>query len=113
MRLRKVAVSSLAGSNHVQAYSCCLYVIQEGDGEHYKIGVAAHPVRRLSTLQCGNRTRLRIVAAYEGSRSSCMAVEKVALKFFGAPAGSEWIWSENPDDIGKYLDAFTEEADAG
>jgi hypothetical protein len=108
-RLRKMTVEELPKAQEVQRVLCCLYVIQEADDSHFKIGVAGHPVRRLSDLQAGNRRRLALVSAYAGSKADCLYVEKVALRFFRAPPGSEWVWVENLTEITEFLDAFCED----
>lgn len=107
-RIRKIDVGDLPISQQAQRWDCCLYVIQEADDSHFKIGIAGHPVRRLSSLQAGNRRRLSIVAVYEGTKTNCLYVEKVALKFFRASPGSEWVWTECLPEITEFLDAFCE-----
>jgi T5orf172 domain len=90
--------------------ACYLYVIQEADDSHFKIGVAGHPARRLSDLQAGNRRRLSVKAAYAGTRANCLYIEKVALKYFRASAGSEWVYAESLPEISEFIDAFCEDS---
>lgn len=104
--IKKIDVSSLPGQQEAQEHGCFLYVIEEADTSHFKIGIAGHPRRRLSGLQCGNFRKLNIVAAYQGSRSRCREVELVALKFFRAAPSSEWVWVESLAEITEFLDAF-------
>lgn len=107
-RVRRIDLSELPAVQETQREACSLYVIQEATESHFKIGVAGHPARRLSDLQAGNRRRLSIVAAYVGTRSNCLYVEKIALKFFRAPPGSEWVYVEGLPEISEFLDAFCE-----
>lgn len=108
--LKCLELSQLPPIQEAQRQECCLYVVQEGGESHFKIGVAFHPARRLSGLQAGNRRRLAIVAAYAGTRANCLYVEKVALKFFRAAPGSEWVWVEHLSEIAEFLNAFCQDA---
>lgn len=105
-QITKIDPASLPGMNDVQFDGCCLYVLEECRGNYFKIGIAGHPVRRLSSLQCGNPRRLEIVAAYRGSRAHCKEIEAIALRFFRAAAGSEWFRSETLTEIKEFLGAF-------
>ncbi len=106
VQLKKVPVSELARQNDITRAACYLYVISEIGTGYYKIGIAGHPARRLSGLQCGNHRHLEIVLSYEGSRASCARVEAAALRFFRARAGSEWVNPEQASDIEAFLSAF-------
>lgn len=105
-RIKKIDVAALPGQQEAQQPGCILYVIEEAGTSHFKIGIAGHPRRRLSGLQCGNFRKLSLVAAYQGSRSNCREVELVALKFFRAAPGSEWVWVESLTEITEFLGAF-------
>jgi hypothetical protein len=107
-RIARLNLSDLPSQQDVQRHPCCLYVIQEADSPHFKIGIAGHPARRISSLQGGNRQKLSIVAAYTGSRADCLYVERVALKFFKASPQSEWVWVDGLAEITEFLDAFCE-----
>ena len=51
-----------------------IYAIQEGDVGQIKIGIAKDPDERLKTLQCGNSTKLRGLAAWEGDAAHERAI---------------------------------------
>lgn len=81
-----------------------LYVVQEGEVGPFKIGVASHPFRRLSGLQCGNHRPLNMRALYGGPRSlwvagsvtglraRCRAIEAQVLAHFADERlAGEWI----------------------
>jgi len=106
----RIDVAELPTQQEPQRHSCYLYVLQEAGESHFKIGIATHPARRLSALQGGNRRKLSIVAAYFGTRSDCFYIEQVALRFFKAPPGSEWVWVDSLVEITEFLDAFTVQA---
>jgi|SRR5687768_2950171 len=106
MKMRRLDLSDLPRVQQVQREIRCLYVIQEGDDCWFKIGIAGHPVRRLSSLQAGNRRLLRLVAAYAGTDAECCFFEKVALRYFKASAGSEWVCATDLSQITDYLDSF-------
>lgn len=105
-RIQKLTVEDLPKPQEVQKHVCCLYVIQEGDESYFKIGIAGHVLRRQTILQSGNRRRLKLVAAYAGTRANCLFVENVALKFFKASPSSSWVSVECVSDITDFLDAF-------
>lgn len=42
-----------------------VYLIQSLEDSTYKIGVSKHPTRRLSALQTGNPSKLKLVKSYE------------------------------------------------
>jgi hypothetical protein len=105
-RLKKIDVGALPGQQEAQWAGCILYVVEEAGTGHFKIGIAGHPRRRLSGLQCGNFRKLNIVAAYQGARSCCREVELIALRFFRAAPGSEWVWVDSLAEITEFLDAF-------
>jgi hypothetical protein len=72
-------------------HDCHLYLVQEGEHGAIKIGVAAHPTRRLSSLQCGNKRRLHLKAVYGGTRKDCLKVERAVLQFYNGDIDREWI----------------------
>jgi hypothetical protein len=104
--IKKIDVASLPAQQDAQALGCVLYVIEEAGSGHFKIGIAGHPRRRLSGLQCGNFRKLSLVAAYQGSRAHCRKIELVALRFFRAAPGSEWVWVDSLAEITEFLGAF-------
>jgi hypothetical protein len=107
VKLRRVDLGDLPPiQTAASATGRYVYVMQEAKHEwKFKLGIAGHPLRRLSGLRGGNFRPLRIVAAYRGSDADCAFVERVALKFFKAPAGTEWV-DAKLSDITEFLDAF-------
>lgn len=88
-----------------------LYVVQEGDTGPIKIGIAAHPFRRLQNLQCGNYRKLHMRIVYEGTSASCQAVERHALKYFREyRLAGEWLSAEL-FEVQKYLESFLVEGE--
>lgn len=104
-RIRNIAIADLPAIQEPALENCYLYVIQEENSSYFKIGIAGHPGRRLSALRSGNRRKLSLVAAYAGYRSDCLYVERVALRFFSAAPGSEWVVAEDVDAIIAFLNA--------
>lgn len=104
--IKRVDVAELAKQNEVTKASCYIYVVSEAGTNYYKIGIAGHPTRRLSTLQCGNNRRLELFAVYEGSRGDCARIEGAALRFFDAPKGSEWVYVDHSHELEKFFSAF-------
>lgn len=68
-----------------------LYIIQEHDGP-IKIGVAGHPIRRLSGLQSGNSRKLNLISVYAGAAADRIAIEiEFGLKFQEKRLVGEWF----------------------
>jgi len=42
-----------------------IYLIQSLEDGYYKIGVSKHPTRRLSALQTGNPSKLKLIETYQ------------------------------------------------
>ena len=42
-----------------------IYLIQSLEDGYYKIGVSKHPTRRLSALQTGNPSKLKLIESYQ------------------------------------------------
>ena len=105
-QLFSLKVSDLPSQQEMQRHPRYLYVIWEAGSDHYKLGIASHPTRRLSALQSGNRRKLSIVAVYHGSSVDCAYFEKAALRYFRAAPGSEWVHANSLDEIVSYLDSF-------
>jgi hypothetical protein len=75
-----------------------LYIIQEKKRGPLKVGIAGHPIRRLSMLQCGNPRKLHLRAVYEGTDEACMFVERWLLEQFeGSRIIGEWIHADLDD----------------
>lgn len=106
--LRRIEIEELPTPQQPQIEKRYLYIIGE-DEEHFKIGIASHPLRRLSALQSGNRRKLTIRAAYGGGSAACAYIEKRALKFFKAKIGSEWIRVRDLTEITEFIGAFCED----
>lgn len=81
----------------VWQHGCSLYIVQEGGSPLFKVGIAEHPLRRLSCLQCGNSRELLLRAVFCGDRPSCRAVEGALLSKFRRLRG-EWL-AAPPADI--------------
>jgi hypothetical protein len=111
MAIRTIKPVDLPRINDASPYRCTLYVVQEGTGDAFKIGVAQHPLRRLCTLQTGNRRPLHLRLLYEGPRSACLEVETRALKFFGCAPKTSWVHAELAD-IERFISAFVEGSEA-
>lgn len=75
--LQPIEACAWSRVNHVWAHPAesNLYLIQEGESGPVKVGVANHPMRRLSALQGGNPRPLRLVAVWAGARRHCLAIE--------------------------------------
>lgn len=69
-----------------------VYVITEAESGFTKIGIASHPLRRLSALQCGNPHEIILTAVFCGPREDCLRVEKRVLRIFGDDRiRGEWL----------------------
>jgi len=42
-----------------------IYLIRSLDESHYKVGVSKHPKKRVSQLQTGNSSKLKLITSYE------------------------------------------------
>lgn len=83
-----------------------VYLITEEGGLPTKIGVAGHPVRRLSSLQCGNSRRLILVAVYECGRETAIRLERAVMFYFNEKMIlGEWI-DERSSVIERFIDSF-------
>ena len=107
-RIRSIKIETLPSINAASPYVCTTYVIREQTDSYLKIGIATHPTRRLCSLQSGNPRKLRFVAVYEGTRTVCHEIEKLAHKYFGVEPKTEWFIG-NPNDAIKYLNSFTDD----
>lgn len=104
--IRAVEPSSWPKDNEIAPWKCSIYVLRELGYKNFKIGIARHPVRRLSTLQCGNPRKLEIICVYEGSRSTCKEVERIARQFFKIRKGTEWFFEDDHERIIEFLNSF-------
>jgi hypothetical protein len=85
-----------------------LYLVQEGEDGAIKVGIAAHPERRLSALQCGNCRSLQLRAVFAGSLRDCREIERVVLNYFGGRrARGEWLIADFADVL-RVVRAFGE-----
>lgn len=86
---------------------CTLYVVEEQHPGPIKVGVAEHPIRRLSSLQCGNPRQLHLRAIYTGLRSNCLWVESAILfRFSGSLLRGEWL-AERLSDVLREIDELS------
>ena len=46
-----------------------VYLIQSLEDGYYKIGVSIHPTRRLSALQTGNSSELKLIESYQSEHA--------------------------------------------
>jgi len=77
--------------NEAWSFGDSLYLLRE-EGGPVKVGLCQHPVRRMSTLQCGNPRRLHFVAVFSGLREDCRYIERATLAEFRAVSvRGEWI----------------------
>lgn len=109
VRLHRLMLTGLPSVQAAQVHRRCLYIIQEEATTYFKVGIAGHPLRRLSALQGGNRRKLFIRAAYHGSSNDCAYCERAVLRYFKAQPKSEWFSAEYIDDVTQFLDSFCEE----
>ena len=106
-RIRTIKPDLWVNSNAAWPHGCSLYVIEEQRPGPIKVGIAEHPIRRLSTLQCGNPRQLHLRAVYSGKREDCRWVEGAILfRFAGSVLRGEWI-AEPLTDILAELGDFT------
>ena len=86
-----------------------LYLVQEGELGPIKFGVAGHPMRRLSCLQCGNPRPLHLRAVFEGEDIDCVEIEGAAKKYFAEQTvRGEWVEIPLRDAL-RFLTAFSGE----
>jgi hypothetical protein len=91
-RIRTIKPDEWVTQNEVWPHGCSLYVITESGSSRTKIGIAEHPLRRLSTLQCGNSRRLVLSAIFTGDRAECRRIERALLSLYiGLNLGGEWL----------------------
>lgn len=90
--IREIPQSAWARTQEVWSHGYCLYVIEEQNVGPVKVGVATHPIRRLSTLQCGNPRHLYLRHIFCGTREDCRFIEgAVHFHFSGSILRGEWI----------------------
>lgn len=90
-------------------FGCALYVVQEDQCGPLRVGIAEHPLRRLSTLQCGNPRVLSLRAIYCGSRADCRRIERAITDIWSHTAlRGSWLDAE----LGKVLADIEAEAAA-
>jgi len=52
-----------------------VYLIQSLENSYYKIGVSKNPIKRLSVLQTGNSSKLKLIDSYQSSYAN--KIEKI------------------------------------
>lgn len=95
---------SSLGVQDTWPFDCCIYIVQEKVSGPVKIGVARHPVRRLSALQGGNCRQLHLRAVFEAKRNDCLYIEKLVLRGFKI-LRNEWI-SAPPSTVEAFISQF-------
>jgi len=106
-RIARVPSAVWPADNQASPFDCTIYLIHETSSNNAKIGIASHPIRRRSGLQCGNPRRLVIAALYQGTRTDCRVIEREAREHFRIPDGTEWF-IDSIDAAIKFLDGFSE-----
>lgn len=103
--LAVILVCVLVMFDAVQAEGCnrrgtsgFVYILQEGNGDYYKIGGSTDPNTRLSKLQTGNPRQLEYVRLY--ASADCLQAENLAHNLVTATysanlgGGTEWFHVE-------------------
>jgi hypothetical protein len=91
-KLRSIQPALWGGQQDPWSHGCSLYVLQERRQGPVKVGIAEHPIRRLSALQGGNPRRISMRAIYVGSREDCRFIEGAILfRFSGRGLIGEWL----------------------
>lgn len=91
-RLSAIDKSLWARVQDVWPHECALYVVEEQRPGPVKVGIANHPMRRLSSLQNGNPRQLFLRAVFCGPREDCKWVEgAVHFRFAGSCLRGEWL----------------------
>jgi hypothetical protein len=84
--------SEWVGQSVAWPHGCALYLIEEQHPGPIKVGIAGHPVRRWSALQCGNPRTLHLRHIWVSSRKDCQLVEgAIKFRFAGSILRGEWI----------------------
>lgn len=78
-KLVEIHESQWVGINEFWTLGDTLYLIEEVETGHTKIGIATNPFRRFSSLQCGNHRKLELRRVFGGHRDLCKEAEKRAL----------------------------------
>lgn len=85
-----------------------IYLVQEGDEDLIKVGIAGHPLRRLSALQAGNWRRLHLRRVYSAAPSLCVHIERHVLRYFAKRRVSgEWLRC-GLVEVADFVDSFEE-----
>lgn len=106
--IRRVDASEWGRNKDIWAKGCSLYVIEEQHPGPVKVGIAEHPIRRLSILQCGNPRVLFLRAVYVGTRADCRWIEgAIHFRFSGSILRGEWM-SESVATVTAELESFCE-----
>lgn len=91
-RIRSIKPDFWGNAQDAWTHGCSLYVIQERRKGPVKVGIAEHPIRRLSALQGGNPRSISLRAIFVGSREDCRFVEGAILfRFSGRGLVGEWL----------------------
>jgi len=106
--LRRMNPTEWGRNKDIWDKGCSLYVIEEQHPGPVKVGIAEHPIRRLSILQCGNPRALFLRAIYCGTRADCRWIEgAIHFRFSGSILRGEWM-SESVATVEAELEQFCE-----
>lgn len=67
-----------------------VYILQSQEDGYYKIGVSKNPQKRLSTLQTGNPSELKLINIYE-SKNAKRIEKKLHSLFSSFKKEGEWF----------------------
>lgn len=105
--IKSFDLSRLPTVNEVWPFDSGIYILRENGG-HAKVGLCTHPMRRLSTLQCGNPRQLFFDAIFLGPRPDCRYIELATFQEFrDRIVRGEWIDAAS-QDILRFWDQFRE-----
>jgi hypothetical protein len=91
-RIRTIKPEFWATTQQAWTHGYSVYVVQERRSGPIKIGIASHPLQRLTALQSGNPRKLTLRAVFCGNREDCKAVEKYILQVFSSfSVLGEWL----------------------
>jgi hypothetical protein len=67
-----------------------LYLIRDGNSNHYKIGISEYPKDRLKCLQIGNKTELKLIACcvHDNARKTEESIHNMLKEF---KINGEWF----------------------
>lgn len=106
--LRRIDQAAWGRNKDIWDKGCSVYLIEEQHPGPVKVGIAEHPIRRLSILQCGNPRQLFLRSVYCGSRDDCKWIEgAIKFRFSSSILRGEWI-AESLATVEAELEYFCE-----